>query len=66
MSMKGNYLHFMPSGEKIYLLRTKMYKFMKNGLYGLIFREEVEKRINIVLMHPDNITEGIKLMETLF
>lgn len=41
MLLKGNYLKFLPCGDSVYLLRTKMYPFEKKGKFGLIFREEV-------------------------
>ena len=64
MLLKGNYLLFYPSGARISLLKTKMYRFLRNGGFGLIFREEVEKQINIVMINSENHTE--KIMDTLF
>lgn len=39
MVLKGNHLVFYPSGARISLLKTKMYRYCKNGQFGLIFRE---------------------------
>ena len=56
----ANRLYFMPSGDTISLLRTKLYPFKKEEKFGLIFREEVNKVVNIVLMKDD------KTMNTLY
>ena len=60
MMLWANRLYFMPSGDNVSLLRTRLYPFRKEEKFGLLFREEVHKAINIVLIKDD------KTMNTLY